>query len=143
MPPSLWSNEWMRKNLILLIMLDNLVWRVLPTWSCRWWLWRRLACECDHNGKIIVCWGGSGHVDAGLGRGRRETTKMANEGFLLCLSYISQIFQHLACFLTVSFNFSSYILMSIMLSQVSSTFLIFSHITVVHFYAASSMFMFC
>ena len=68
---------------------------------------------------------------------------MANEGFLLCLSYISQIFQHLACFLTVSFNFSSYILMSIMLSQVSSTFLIFSHITVVHFYAASSMFMFC
>ena len=134
MPPNLWSNEWMRKNQILLIMLDNLVWRVLSSWSWGWWLWRRLtgrpprclarwpwvstlqgfgkvlawrvlACECDRDGKIIVCWGRGGHVDAGLGRGRRETTKMANEGFLLCFSYVSQVFKHLPCFLTVLFTF--------------------------------------
>ena len=59
--------------------------------------------------------------------------------FFLCISS----FQTSSMLSNSFIYFLSYILMSIMLSQVSSTFLIFSHITVVHFYAASSMFMFC
>ena len=44
-----------------------------------------LACECDCDGNIIACRGGGGHVDADLGRGQRETTKIANEVTKQCL----------------------------------------------------------